>query len=409
MERPVNYDRIYLDHAATTPVRGEVADAMRNASEQCGFNPSSLHAEGRQARAALDDARDRVAAAIGATRAEIVFTSGGTEADNLAVLGATRAAARPAHVVASAIEHRAVIAALERLREEGVESAFVPVDGLGRVDPGEFERSIRPNTVLASIMYANNEVGTVQPIAELADIARRRGVAFHTDAVAAPTWLPIEVSELGVDMLSISAHKFYGPKGVGALYVRRGTSLTATIVGGGQESSRRSGTENLAGIVGMARALELANAERPKRVAAAEDLRDSLERAIRSQVADVSVNGGGARRLVNTSHLTFAGIDAAELLIALDLAGIAVSAGSACASGTLEPSHVLAAMAQGSSKPPGGVRFSLGAATTRAQIDRVLEILPGLIADLRARSVAGMFAGGMGRLETNRARLEAEG
>jgi cysteine desulfurase len=396
-----------LDHAATTPVRDEVANAVREAADQCNFNPSSLHFEGRRARAALDTARDCVAAAIGATRAEILFTSGGTEANNLALLGATRGLGRRGHVVASAIEHHAVLAAVDRLREDGFEASLVPVDRQGRVEPAEFERSLRTGTLLASVMYANNEVGAVQPIAELAEIARRRGVLFHTDAVAAPTWLPIDVRALGVDLLSISAHKFYGPKGVGVLYLRRGVSLAPIIVGGGQESGRRSGTENVPGIVGMARALELAVAQRAQAAGDVAPLRDRLEAGIRSRVAGVSVNGGDAPRLANCSNLSFAGVDPAALIIALDLAGVSASAGSACTSGTLEPSHVLAAMAWEGAGPASGVRLSLGTATTAAEIERVLNILPAVVADIRASGGPVTIAGGMGRLETNRARLEA--
>jgi cysteine desulfurase len=403
----VNSIRIYFDHAATTPVRGEVADAMRDAADQCNFNPSSLHFEGRRARAALDAARDRVAAAIGSHHDEIVFTSGGTESDNLALLGTTRATPRPAHVAASAVEHHAVLAALERLREDGFDTSFVPVDREGRVDPVEFERSLRPDTVLASIMYANNEVGAIQPIAELSEIARRRGALFHTDAVATPCWLPIDVRALGVDLLSISAHKFYGPKGVGLLYVRRGVPLVPLAVGGGQESGRRSGTENLAGIVGMARALELAVAERAKAATDVATLRDRLEAGIRSQIAAVSVNAGGASRLANSCNLSFAGVDPAALIIALDLAGVSASAGSACTSGTLQPSHVLTAMAGQGDGLASGVRFSLGSATTPAEVDRVVHILPAIVGDLRALGSPVAHAGGLGRLETNRARLEA--
>ncbi len=378
----MNSERIYLDHAATTPLRAEVAQEMRRISDDCGFNPSSLHAEGRRARATLDAARDRIAQAIGASRSEIVFTSGGTEANNLALFGVTRAMARPAHVVASAVEHHGVIAALERLRDEGIETSLVPVDGNGRVDPAAFERTLRPETTFASIMYANNEVGTVQPIAQLAEIAHRRGVIFHTDAVAVPNWLPVDVATLGVDLLSLGAHKFYGPQGAGLLYVRRGLALSPVMLGGGQEAGRRSGTENVAGIAGMATALELATAERPARSAAAGALRDRLEAGICSRLEGVRVNAGGAARLANVSNLGFTGLDAAQLLIALDLAGIAVSAGSACASGTLEPSHVLAAMAADGENPSSGIRFSLGTATTAAEVDRVLAVLPGVVAEL---------------------------
>ncbi|MGA2759047.1 MAG: cysteine desulfurase family protein [Candidatus Cybelea sp.] len=403
----MNSIRIYFDHAATTPVRREVADAMRDAADQCNFNPSSLHFEGRRARAALDAARDRVAAAIGAHRDEIVFTSGGTEADNLALRGATRTAPRPAHVVASAVEHHAVLASLDRLREDGFETSLVPVDREGRVDPVEFERSLGSRTVLASIMYANNEVGTVQPIAALSEIARRRGAFFHTDAVAAPCWLPIDVRTLGVDLLSISAHKFYGPKGVGLLYVRRGVPLVPLSLGGGQESGRRSGTENLSGIIGMAAALELAVAERAKASTGIAALRGRLEAGVRSAVAGVSVNAAGASRLANSCNLSFAGVDPAALIIALDLAGVSASAGSACTSGTLQPSHVLSAMAGHGDGPASGVRFSLGTATTAAEVDRVVDILPAMVADLRALWNPVAHAGGLGRLETNRARLEA--
>jgi cysteine desulfurase len=403
----VNSIRIYFDHAATTPVRREVADAMRDAADQCNFNPSSLYFEGRRARAVLDAARDRVAAAIGAYRDEIVFTSGGTEADNLALLGVTRATPRPAHVAASAIEHHAVLSAVDRLRDEGFETSLVPVDSDGRIDPEEFERSLRPDTVLASIMYANNEVGSVQPIAELSEIARARSALFHTDAVAVPCWLPIDVRALGVDLLSISAHKFYGPKGAGVLYVRRGVPLAPVVLGGGQESGRRSGTENLAGIVGMAAALELAVAERPKAAAGVAALRDRLEVRVRSQVPGVSINAGGASRLANCSSLNFTGVDPAALIIALDLAGVSASAGSACTSGTLQPSHVLTAMAQEPGSPATGVRFSLGTATTPAEVDRLADILPAVVADLRALGAPVAHAGGLGTLETNRARLEA--
>ena len=394
----MNSIRIYLDHAATTPVRNEVAHAMREAADQCNFNPSSLHFEGRRARAALDAARDCVAAAIGAARDEILFTSGGTEANNLALLGATRGHARPAHVVASAIEHRAVLAALGRLSEDGFETSLVPVDRQGRVDPAEFELSLRPQTVLASIMYANNEVGTVQPIAELAEIARRRGLLFHTDAVAAPTWLPIDVRALQVDLLSISAHKFYGPKGVGLLYVRRGVPLAPIVVGGGQESGRRAGTENLPGIVGMARALELAVAGRAQAATDVASLRDRLEAGIRSRVTGVSVNAGDAPRLANCSNLSFAEVDPAALIIALDLAGVSASPGSACTSGSLEPSHVLAAMAGNGCGPASGVRFSLGTATTPADVECVVSVVPAVVAGLRGFTRPPALAGGMGRL-----------
>jgi cysteine desulfurase len=405
----VNSKRIYLDHAATTPLRTEVAQAVQEAWSGCDFNPSSLHAEGRRARAAVDDARDRIASAIGAKRSEIVFTSGGTEANNLALRGVLATMDRPAHVAASAVEHHAVLEAVNQLSDDGIETTLVGVDERGRVDPAQFELALRPHTALASIMYANNEVGTVQPIAELAAIAHGRGVLFHTDAVAAPLWLPIDVRDLGVDLLSISAHKFGGPKGAGLLFVREGVPIAPVIPGGGQQSGRRSGTEDVPGIIGLALALELAGRERERAALTRAGLRDRLEAGIRSRVPEVWVNAAGAPRLPNASNVSFAGTDAAALLIALDLAGIAVSAGSACTSGTLEPSHVLAAMAPGRTGPPSGIRFSLGPATTPEEIDRVLAVLPALVGSLRAQGeAAGAAAGGMGRLETNRARLEAQ-
>lgn len=390
----MNSARIYLDNAATTPMRSEVSKVIAETARCCGLNPSSLHFEGRRARAALDDARDRVANVIGAKRTEIVFTSGGTEANNLALLGATEAAGDQGHVVASAIEHHAVLAALERLRERGNSIALVPVDRAGRVDSQEFERQLASGTILASVMYANNEVGTVQPVAELAAIARRRGVLFHTDAVQAPTWLPLAVGDLGVDLLSLSAHKFCGPKGVGVLYVRHGVPIAPMILGGGQEGGRRSGTENVPGIVGLAIALELAVAERTVAAGSTARLRDRLEAGVCASVEGVVVNGAGATRLANQSNLSFAGVEAGELLIALDLAGIAVSAGSACTSGSLEPSHVLAAMGQRRAR--SGIRLSLGTRTTADEIDRVVEALPPVIARLRNRAVSAVTSWGIG-------------
>lgn len=355
---------------------------MREASAEADYNPSSLHAEGRRAAALLDAARDRVAALLGVTRGEITFTSSGTEADNLAILGVARATPRGAHVVTTAVEHHAVTAAIDRLRDEGYVVTELPVGPDGRVSPREFAGALRPSTVLASVMYANNEVGTIQPIAVLAAIARERGVAFHTDAVQAPSWLPIGARELGVDLLSISAHKFGGPKGVGLLYARRGIPMQPIVHGGGQEFGRRSGTPNVAGIVGMARALELAVHERPEANRRVARLRDRLEAGIGAAVSDVRVNGG-ASRLPNSCNVSFAGVESVQLLIALDLAGVAVSAGSACASGSLEPSHVLAALGLERRWQTGAVRFTLGTKTTAAEIERVLALVPAVVDGLR--------------------------
>jgi len=371
--------RIYLDHAATTPVRPEVLAAMLPHFAEGGYNASSLHGEGRAARAAIDGARDTVARLLGASRKEIVFTGGGSEADNLALRGAaTRLRARGKHVVATAIEHHAVLHTLDALRDDGFEIELLPVSPRGEVDPAEFAAALRPDTILASVMYANNEIGTVAPVARLADIARERGVVFHTDAVQAPGWLPLDVDALGIDLLSLSAHKFYGPKGVGALYVRSGIEVEAQIRGGGQEFGRRAGRENVAGIVGFARALELVldGAEaRAERIAA---LRDGLEATLVARVPGLLVNGAGAPRLANTLSVAVPGVDAEQLLIGLDLAGVAVSAGSACTSGALDVSHVVRAI--GVPEPLAGhvLRLTLGIGTTREEIDRVGDLLSRL-------------------------------
>jgi cysteine desulfurase len=401
----VNSKRIYLDNAATTSLRAEVVEAMREASADADYNPSSLHAEGRKAARLLDSSRDRVAALLGVHRSEITFTSGGTESDNLAVVGTMRAAVRGSSAVCSAVEHHAVLAAVEALADDGYRPTVLPVGAEGRVDVDAFSAAIVSGVALATVMYANNETGVIQPIPELAAIARKQGVAFHTDAVQAPYWLPIEVPAMGVDLLSLSAHKFGGPKGVGLLYVRRGTPLHPLLSGGGQEFGRRPGTENLAGIAGMVVALELAVAERAQASDRIQHLRNSLEGGIRSSVPDVHVNGAGAR-LANICNVSFEGVESAALLVALDLAGVAVSAGSACTSGSLEPSHVLAAMGLEPRWRRSAIRFSLGHSTTAAEVEQVLEILPPLVADLRRPPAAARAAndGGMGRLKERTAR-----
>ena len=385
MKRDILHPRIYLDHAATTPLRTEVADAMRAAlDEEPTFNPSSLHhAEGRRARARLDDARNRVAAALGVSRKEVTFTGGGTESDNLALAGAVRAMGKKGRIVASAIEHHAVLHSLDALADEGFEICLIPVNGEGRVDPGAFEAALVPGTLLASIMYANNEIGTVQPVAELAQIARRRGVTFHTDAVQAPAWLPVRIPDLGADLVSISAHKFGGPRGVGAMLVRQGVAVQPVVRGGGQEFGRRSGTENVLGTAAMARALELAVTERPEAAVRIAALRDRLEAGILERVPEARVLGAGAPRMPNISSVAFAGLASEALLVRLDLDGVAVSAGSACTSGALEPSHVVAALGVPREWQTGVIRFSLGSGTTAQEIDRVLELLPAAVWDIR--------------------------
>jgi len=379
----VNSTRIYLDNSATTPLRAEVAAAMHDSLESANYNPSSLHAEGRRARTALEDARERAAAVLGAARNEIIFTSGGTESDNLAILGALAAAPPGAHMVTSAIEHHAVLATAEQLRARGIETTVLPVGSDGMAATADLADALRPSTILASIMYANNEVGTIQPIAELAAIATARKVLFHSDAVQAPSWLPIDVRGLGVDMLSLSAHKFGGPKGIGLLYLRRGAPLASVLHGGGQEFARRPGTQNVAGAVGLAVALELAARERAEASARVAALRGRLETEIIVKIPDARINAHGAPRIPSISSVSFAGTESAALLIALDLAGVAASAGSACTSGALEASHVLGAMGLEERWQRGAIRFSLGRTTTPAEIDRLLDVLPAIVAAQR--------------------------
>ncbi|HEY4440657.1 MAG TPA: cysteine desulfurase family protein [Candidatus Elarobacter sp.] len=375
--------RIYLDNAATTVVRPEVVETMVPLLAG-GYNPSSQHGEGRAARAVLDDARETVARILGAAPREIVFTGGGSEADTLAVVGAARALrAKGRHVVTSAIEHHAVLHAADLLEAEGWEVTRLPVDARGLVDPAAFAAALRPDTTLASIMLANNEIGVVEPIAQLAALARARGVVFHTDAIQAPGRLPLNVDQLGVDLLSLSGHKFGGPKGAGVLYVRSGTPLEPIVVGGGQEHGLRAGTEDVAGIAGFARALSLAEAERPETAARLRTLRDRLETALVAAIPDVLVNGAGAPRLPGITSLAIADAPSDALLIRLDLAGIAASAGSACAAGSLEPSHVAAALGLPERFRTGVIRFSLGSSTTEAEVESVIARFPALVADVR--------------------------
>ncbi|MGC2131035.1 MAG: cysteine desulfurase family protein [Candidatus Aquilonibacter sp.] len=380
-------NRIYLDHAATTAVHPDVLAEMLPYFVEVGHNPSSLHAEGRRARAGLDTARDRVAAALGVARKEITFVGSGSEADNQAILSAARTyGKRGRHVVSTQIEHHAVLHALDALRDEGFEITLLPVDERGLIDPAVFANALRDDTVLASVMFANNEIGVVQPIARLAAAARERGVIFHTDAVQGAGLVELRPRDLGVDLLSLSAHKFYGPKGVGVLYVRDGLVLPPLVHGGGQEFGRRSGTENVAGIIGLAAALERAVAGRAQRAARIGRLRDRLEAGIRAQAGEIRINGEGAPRLPNNSNISFAQLDSEALLMRFDLEGIAVSAGSACTSGALEPSHVIAGLHIDPRWHQGVIRFSLGEATTEEEIDRVLELVPRITAELKGRA-----------------------
>lgn len=379
---------LYLDHAATTPVRPEVRDAMLPfLGEECPGNPSSIHAAGRAARKALEDARERVAARLGAAPREIVFTAGGTESDNLAILGGARAnAARGRHVVTSAIEHHAVLAACDRLKDEGFSADRAPVDAGGRVDPERLAALSRPDTVLATVMLANNEVGTLQPVAEIARRVRAASpkALVHTDAVQAAGKIPVDVKALDVDLLSLSAHKIYGPKGVGLLYVRKGTRLAPLLVGGEHEFGRRAGTENVAGIAGLAAALDLAAGEMAAEGERLARLRTRLAGGLRARIPDVRLNEHPADRLPHILSACFPGIDGEGIILHLDQEGIGVASGSACTSAHREPSHVLAAMGVPRELAASATRYSLGRSTTEGDIDRAVEATARAVARLRA-------------------------
>jgi len=387
---PPEQTAIYLDHAATTPVDPAVVAAMLPHWVTGWGNPSSLYAAGRAARAALDTSRAAVARVLGCAPNEIVFTGGGTEGDNLAVRGvieAVRAQGKPTHLITTAIEHHAILHSADYLERFGTAVTRLPVDDEGFVEPAAVEAAIRSETCLISVMYANNEIGTIQPIAEIAEIARRHGIPFHTDAVQAAGSLSLDVRELGGDLLSIAAHKFYGPKGVGALYIRTGTPILYQQHGGPQEGDRRGGTENVAGIVGLATALTRAEADRAAYNAHCRALRDRLVDGILTTIPDSRLNGPrDERRLANNVNVAFAGVEGESLIIALDLAGIAASSGSACTTGATEPSHVLRAIGVPEAAIAGSLRLTVGRDNTAAQSDTVLTLLPDLIAHLRANS-----------------------
>ncbi len=376
---------IYLDHAATTPLRPEVLDAMLPYLTGTFGNPSSAHAWGRAAREGLDDAHDRLARAIGGDARELVFTSGGTEASNLALKGAAWAGrARGARIVTSAVEHHAVGHALAHLEKFGFEVVAVPVDRYGRVDPADVERAITDRTILVAVMLANNEVGTLQPIGEIARVAHaHRGVLVHVDAVQAGPWVELDVATLGADMVALGAHKAEGPKGTGALWIRKGTHLLAQQHGGAQERHRRAGTENVAGAVGMARAFELAAAERGVTVERVRGLRDRLAAALLG-VDGMELTGHPTDRLPHILSVVARGIDGGSVVLALDLEGIAASTGSACSSGSRDVSHVLAAMGYPADEARGALRLSLGRTTTDAEIDEAARVVPAVLRHLVA-------------------------
>jgi len=383
--------RVYLDYNATTPVAPAVLEAMLPFLGENFGNAGSVHTPGQRARAAVDDARESVAALIGAKPGEIVFTSGGTEADNLALFGSVAASTKPRkHVITTAIEHHAILHSCEELERQGIEVTIVPVrhsrDSQGIVDPDQIRHALRPETVLISVMHANNELGVIQPIEEIACIAAEAGVRFHCDAVQSAGKVSLNVDRLGVSLLSISAHKFCGPKGVGALYVRSGTPLAPRFFGGHAERDRRPGTENVPGIVGIGKAAELARsllAEDSARISA---LRDRLEAALLERVPGARVNGDRVHRVPNTTNMSFPGAGGEALLISLDLQGIACSTGAACSSGSTEPSHVLLAAGLSRDHARSSLRFSLGRPTTPEEIDYAISVIPAVVERIRALS-----------------------
>lgn len=377
-------DRIYLDFAATTPVSPEVAEAMAPYFQDCFGNPSSIHGTGREAHKALDLARQRTAEAIGAKPREIYFTSGGSESDSWALIGTAFALKdQGRHIITSAIEHHAVLRTCQWLEKQGFEVTYLPVDSNGLVSAEEAEGAMREDTILISVMTANNEIGTLEPVREIGEAARKHGIRFHTDAVQAIGAVPVRADVCHADLISISAHKFHGPKGTGCLYIREGTRMDALIHGGEQERRMRAGTENLAGIAGMGKAIELAVRNMEKKNARITALRDRLIRGIRERTDGAELNGHPSLRLPNNCSMRFKGVEGEALLLRLDLAGIAASGGSACASGSLEPSHVLKAIGQSDEEAGGSIRLTLGDTTTEEEIEEVIRVLPEIVADLR--------------------------
>lgn len=379
--------RIYLDHAATTPTHPEVVNAMLPCFTDAFGNPASIYSYGQEARGAVEESRTKVAELIGARSEEIVFTSGGTEADNFALKGIASANEHKGnHIITTSIEHHAVLEVARFLEKEGLRITCLPVDKCGLVDPGDVKKAITDKTILISVMHANNEMGTIEPVEEIGEIAREAGVYFHSDAVQTVGHIPVNVDRLKVDLLSISAHKLYGPKGVGALYVRKGTKLNSLVHGGEQERRRRAGTENVPGMVGLGKAVELAGQEISNETERLAALRDRLVRGLLAKIDHVRLNGHPTRRLPNNVNVSVDFVEGESMLLNLDLEGICASTGSACSSASLEPSHVLLALGLSPEQAHGSLRFTLGRENTEADIERVLEVLPGIVAKLRAMS-----------------------
>jgi len=388
-------NRVYLDYNATTPVEPQVLDAMLPYFSAEFANASSIHTPGQRARAAVETAREQVAALIGARPQEIVFTSGGTESDNHAIFGVAQSflagrisPAQPAHphIITTTIEHEAVLNACQAVEKQAVSVTYLPVDREGLADPQSVRLAIRPETVLITIMQANNELGTVQPLEEIGRVAQEYKVYFHTDAVQSAGKIPIDVNRLNTHLLSLSGHKLYAPKGVGALYVRGGTRLHQFLYGGHHQRGFRPGTENVAGIVGLGKAAEMAGKSLAGEAKHVSTLRDKLEQGLLERVPQIRVNGGRAPRTPNTTNILFAGIEGEALVIALDLKGLACSVGAACSSGAVEPSHVLTAIGLSQEEAKSSLRFSLGRHTTESEIDIALDVIPSAVAQLRALS-----------------------
>jgi len=379
--------RIYLDHAATTPTHPEVVKAMLPYFADTFGNPSSIYSYGQEAKGAIEEARDKVAVLVGARSEEVVFTGGGTEADNFAIKGVAYAnEPKGNHIITSSIEHHAVVETCKFLEKRGFRVTYLPVDGYGLVDPDDIRRSITDKTILISVMHANNEMGTIEPIAEIGRIAKEAGAYFHTDAVQTVGHIPVDVNELGVDLLSMSAHKLYGPKGVGALYIRKGTKLIPFMHGGEQERRRRGGTENVPGIVGFGKTAELAQQEMGEEAERLIHFRDQLINDLLERIDHTHLNGHPLKRLPNNVNVSVDFVEGESMLLNLDLEGICASTGSACSSSSLEASHVLLAMGLPHEQAHGSLRFTLGKWTTEEEIGRVLEVLPRVVANLRAMS-----------------------
>lgn len=379
--------RVYLDHNATTPTYPEVLEAMLTYFNDSFGNPSSVHQFGQQARKAIDEAREKVANFISAKPEEIVFTSGGTEADNFAIKGVIYANEQNGgHIITSSIEHHAVLNPCEYLEKKGFKVTYLPVDKYGLIDPEETKKAITKETILITIMHANNEVGTIEPIAEIGRIAKERNITLHTDAVQSAGKIPVSVNELHVDLLSLSGHKIYGPKGIGALYIRKGTKIESLIHGGHHEKNRRAGTENVPAIVGLGKAVEIAKDTMEKESIRLTNLRNKLCGGIAEKIDHVLLNGHPGKRLPNTLNMSFEFVEGESIILNLDLKGIAVSSGSACTSGSLESSHVLKAMGVEPAIAQGSIRFSLGKDNTEEDVDYVLEVLPEIVIRLREMS-----------------------